>query len=215
MLKNIERDIDPTRPLRILVVDDHTFVAETVVAALSSLFGFNVEIAKSLESALELIQASGRFDVVLLDYYMPDSQALDGLERLMIANGGSVALFSGVASWSVAERALELGACGFIPKTLPLKTVANALRFIADGEIYVPADFILGTNKSVGSNIEMKPREMQVLNLLNEGMQNKEIGREIGVEENIVKMDLKSICRKLGARNRTQAVLVARKHGLL
>jgi DNA-binding NarL/FixJ family response regulator len=108
-----------------------------------------------------------------------------------------------------------MGANGFIPKTLPLKTVAHALRFIAAGEVYVPADVLLRMRTRDDGGLGLKPREMRVLGFLNEGMQNKEIGREIGVEETIVKMDVKSICRKLGVRNRTQAVLAARKHGVV
>lgn len=201
--------------MRVLLVDDHTLLAETVVAALASEGEFEIEIAKDIETAESLIRNSGRFDVVLLDYDLPDTRALEGLERMIQANDGTVALFSGVASWSVVERALAQGACGFIPKTLSLKTVAHALRFIADGETYLPVEFALRMGRSDVGGLGLKPREMRVLGLLNEGMQNKEIGREIGIEETIVKMDVKSICRKLGARNRTQAVLAARKHGLV
>lgn len=206
---------DSNRAIRVLLVDDHTLLAETLVAALSREDGLEIEIAKDIESAETLIHISGRYDVVLLDYDLPDTRALEGLDRVMRANGGHVALFSGVANWSVVERALAQGACGFIPKTLSLKTVALVLRFIADGEIYLPADFALRMGRGDDGGLGLKPREMRVLGLLNEGMQNKEIGREIGIEETIVKMDVKSICRKLGARNRTQAVLAARKHGLV
>ena len=201
--------------VRVLIVDDHRLVAETIVAALSAEVGISVEISVDIDSALERIQQSGRFDVVMLDYDLPGSHSLDGLERVMTANGGGVALFSGVANWNVVERALALGAAGFIPKTLPLKTVAHALRFIASGEVYVPADFAMNMGKSDGNSLGLKPREMKVLEFLNQGMQNKEIGREVGVEETIVKMDVKSICRKLGVRNRTQAVLAAREHRIV
>ncbi len=215
MLDKVETAADSSRIVRVLVVDDHTLVAETVVAALASENGMSIATAKDIESAEGLIQTTGRFDVILLDYDLPDTRALEGLERVMKANSGNVALFSGVANWSVVERALAQGAQGFIPKTLPLKTVAHALRFIADGEVYVPADFALRMGKGDGAGLGLKPREMKVLGFLNEGLQNKEIGREVGIEETIVKMDVKSICRKLGARNRTQAVLAARKLGLV
>jgi DNA-binding NarL/FixJ family response regulator len=215
MPQNAETDRDAGGNIRVLVVDDHTLVAETVVAALASETKATVETARDVETAEDRIRAAGRFDVILLDYDLPDSRALDGLDRVMKANSGGVALFSGVANWSIVERALEMGANGFIPKTLPLKTVAHALRFIAAGEVYVPADVLLRMRTRDDGGLGLKPREMRVLGFLNEGMQNKEIGREIGVEETIVKMDVKSICRKLGVRNRTQAVLAARKHGVV
>lgn len=201
--------------IRALVVDDHTLVAETVVAALSSESGISVETAADIGAAEAMIGERGRYDVILLDYDLPGTQALDGLERIMTANAGGVALFSGVANWTVVERALALGASGFIPKTLPLRTVAHAMRFIADGEVYVPAEYVMRMSRSDAAGLGLKPREMKVLGFLNEGMPNKEIGRQVGVEETIVKMDVKSICRKLGVRNRTQAVLAARKQRIV
>ncbi len=215
MLNRRDGNPETAKIIRVLVVDDHTLVAETVVAALASEGDLAIETAKDIEGAEGLIRASGRFDVVLLDYDLPDARALEGLDRVMTANSGGVALFSGVANLSVVERALARGASGIIPKTLPLKTVAHALRFIADGEVYVPADLLMRIGKGDGAGLGLKPREMKVLSFLNEGFQNKEIGRELGIEETIVKMDVKSICRKLGVRNRTQAVLAAGKLGLV
>lgn len=206
---------DRTRTYRVLVVDDHTLVAETFVSALSHEDMFAVETAKDIATAESMIRANGRYDVVLLDYELPDSRAMEGLARVMQANSGGVALFSGVANRAIVERALAMGAKGFIPKTLPLPTVARALRFIADGEVYVPADFVMNESSPEAAALGLKPRELKILAFLNEGLQNKEIGREVGIEEAIVKMDLKSICRKLGARNRTQAVLAARKLGIV
>lgn len=215
MLDKIELGDNTPKSIRVLVVDDHTLLSETVAAALASYEGLSVDTVKDIQSAEDSILASGRFDVILLDYDLPDVHALEGLERIMRANSGGVALFSGVAHRSVVERALAQGASGFIPKTLSIKTVAHALRFIADGDVFVPADFILRSGKGDAVGLGLKPRELKVLAFLNEGMPNKEIGRELGIEETIVKMDVKSICRKLDVRNRTQAVLAARKHGLV
>lgn len=199
---------------RVLVVDDHVLVAQTVAAALAAGHGFAVQTANDVDSALEMIREHGRFDVVLLDYDVPGMNALDGMRHIMEANKGGVALFSGVASWTMVESAIDLGASGFIPKTLPLKTLGHAVRFIADGEVYLPADYVRQMNRAEDRGFGLKPRETKVLSFLCEGLQNKEIGRELGLAEVIVKMDVKSICRKLGARNRTQAVILARKHGL-
>lgn len=201
--------------LSILVVDDHVLVAETVAAALSSADDVRVKTVEDVDAAVAEIERSGSYDVVLLDYDVPGMNALQGLRRLIEANNGGVALFSGVANWRTVECAIEMGASGFFPKTLPLKTLGHAIRFVADGEVYLPVEYVRHMNKGDGAELGLKPREMRVLAFLGQGMQNKEIGRELGIEEVIVKMDVKSICRKLDARNRTQAVLAAQKHGLL
>jgi len=200
--------------LRVLVVDDHLLVAETVVSALAVEQGFKVDTAPDVETALVAVERAGRYDVVLLDYDVPGMDSLEGMRRLIEANGGRVALFSGVINWMMVQRAIEQGAAGFIPKTLPLKTLGHAIRFISDGEVYLPSDYLHRMSKGEDGGLGLKPREMKVLAFLCEGLQNKEIGRELGMEEVIVKMDVKSICRKLGARNRTQAVIAARKHGI-
>lgn len=199
---------------RVLVVDDHLLVAETVSATLAADGRFVVDTARDVASALEAVGLGDRYDVILLDYEVPGMNALEGLRHLIDANGSGVALFSGVASWTMVEAAMKQGASGFIPKTLPLRTLSHAIRFIADGEAYLPADYVRRVSEGENGGFGLKPRERQVLAYLCEGLQNKEIGRELGLDEVIVKMDVKSICRKFGARNRTQAVIAARKHGL-
>lgn len=201
--------------IRVLVVDDHTLLADTIIASLTSDFGFSVVAALSVDDAQDKIIKEGPFDTVLLDYDVPGMNALEGLRRLIDANNGRVVLFSGVVNRTTVELALDQGAGGFIPKTLPLRTLGHAIRLVADGGVFLPADFIRRNNTGDGHNFGLKPREMRVLALLCEGLQNKEIGREIGLDEVIVKMDVKSICRKLEVRNRTQAVIAAIKHGLL
>jgi two-component system nitrate/nitrite response regulator NarL len=210
---NIEVSNDP-RGTRVLLVDDHSLICETLMVALGADPALDLETASSVDGAHECIAKHGRYDVILLDYEVPGMNGLDGLRKLIAANSGSVALFSGVASRTVVERALDVGASGFIPKTLPLKTLKHAIRFISDGETFVPADFTRQAGWNQGETVGLKPREMKVLGYLCEGLQNKEIGREMDLAETIVKLDVKSICRKLGAKNRTQAVIEARKQGL-
>lgn len=206
-------DLEPSAT-RVLLVDDHEIVCETIALAMAADRGVHFETANNINAAATRIAEAGRFDVILLDYLLPGVEGLEGLRDLIKANDGSVALFSGTANRMVVERALDAGASGFIPKTIPLKSLRNAIRFIADGETFLPAEFMRRTAQSDGESLGMKPREMRVLGLLCEGLQNKEIGRELGIEESTVKLDVKLICRKLGARNRTQAVIEARKRGM-
>jgi two-component system, NarL family, nitrate/nitrite response regulator NarL len=200
--------------VRVLVVDDHSLVAETVVYVLTTMKGFKVDYASDINKAVELIENSGRYDAILLDYDIPGMNVLEGLRRLLALNDGAVAIFSGVISRIMVDQALDAGAAGFIPKTLPLKILSHAIFFIANGEVYVPADYMRNSGDKPDSAPDLKPRELKVLTYLCAGMPNKEIGRELNFPEVIVKLDVKSICKKLGVRNRTQAVIAARKFGI-
>lgn len=214
-MKTLARNAtEPSEDLQILIVDDHSLICETLSAALGSEDGLHAEFASSIDAAFDRISEAERFDIVLLDYEVPGMDGLNGLRRLIDANKGAVALFSGVANRMVVERAIDAGASGFIPKTLPFRTLKHAVRLIAEGELYLPGEFMRRGSDEQGSDLGLKPRELRVLGCLCEGMQNKEIGREIGVEETIIKMDVKSICRKMGARNRTQVVIEAMKRGV-
>ncbi|PZX45717.1 LuxR family two component transcriptional regulator [Roseinatronobacter thiooxidans] len=205
---------EPSGALQLLVVDDHSLICETLSAALDSEDGLHAESVSSVDAAFDRISENGRFDIILLDYDVPGMDGLNGLRRLIDANKGAVALFSGVANRMVVERAIDAGASGFIPKTLPFRTLKHAVRLIAEGELYLPGEFMRRVPDEQSTDLGLKPRELRVLGFLCEGMQNKEIGREIGVEETIIKMDVKSICRKMGARNRTQVVIEAMKRGV-
>lgn len=207
--------VNLTSPLtNVLIVDDHLLVSETLAAGLLAEGGFRLDVVKDLEMACQKIEEHGRYDVVLLDYQIPGVQGLQGLRQLIEANNGGVALFSGVAGWSIVQAAMEQGASGFIPKTSTLRTLVHAIRFIADGEAYFPTELLRRLSGLDGPVLGLKPREFRVLAHLCEGLQNKEIGREVGIDEVIVKMDVKAICRKLGVRNRTEAALAARKLGV-
>ena len=201
--------------IRVLVVDDHLLVGEMIVRSLSLLRGFDAAAVADLDAALAAIESSGRFDVVLLDYDLPGHEGLSVLDKLNTVNAGGVALFSGVAKRSVIDRALQLGAAGFIPKTTHLKTLQHALNLIASGEPYVPLDYMRGGDLVSRTTLDLKPVEVAVAVRLCAGLTNKEIARELDVTEVTVKMHVRSLFGKLGVKNRTQAVLQYQKLGLL
>lgn len=197
--------------LRVLIADDHDLVLDTLDHFLCTQSDLAVATAPTLDAALRLIEAEGPFDVVLLDYQMPGMNGLEGLETALAANNGKVALMSGSSAWPLIERALEVGACGFIPKTLPARSFLSAVRFIASGEVFLPADLVAAGQSAKGLGGNLKPIEMDVLMHLCDGRQNKEIAHALGLTEVTIKMHVKSICGKLGANNRTQAVIVAKR----
>jgi two-component system nitrate/nitrite response regulator NarL len=221
----LEHNVDPllgqpdrlqassTEKVSILVVDDHALVAETMVAALSSVNDFSAVAVEDVKSAIDLIEQVGPFDLILLDYDIPFSEPNVNLSLLTEANRGAVALFSGVAKRHVVERALSAGAVGFVPKTLHLKVLQHAIRLMVDGEIFLPSEFTR-PEKIKDLSILLGEIEIKVLILLSEGKSNKEIARELGSDETVIKMHIRAIFRKLRVTNRTQAVLSAQKLGI-
>ena len=204
--------------MRILIADDHDLLRETLSMFLASEGSIDTALASTLDAALDLIQSEEKFDLIMLDYNMPGMAGLNGLKRAMEASGGTpVALMSGIASRSVAEEALSFGAAGFVPKTLAAKTLVNAVRFMAMGEKYAPIDFMTADDPTVAPNPlaqKLSRRELQVLEGLSKGKSNKEIARDLDLQEPTIKLHVKTLYRKIGAANRTQAALIAKEEGL-
>ena len=204
--------------MRILIADDHDLLRETLSMFLASEGSIDTALASTLDAALDLIHSEEKFDLIMLDYNMPGMAGLNGLKRAMEASGGSpVALMSGIASRSVAEEALAFGAAGFVPKTLAAKTLVNAVRFMAMGEKYAPIDFMTADDPTVAPNPlaqKLSRRELQVFEGLSKGKSIKEIARDLDLQEPTIKLHVKTLYRKIGAANRTQAALIAKEEGL-
>ncbi|MFW2542413.1 response regulator [Primorskyibacter sp. 2E107] len=199
--------------MRILVADDHDLVRETIAAYFDASDIDEVMTVASLDEAVRAAEETGTFDLVLLDYSMPGMNGLDGLAEMRQANQGRpVAILSGTASPSVADAALKAGAQGFIPKTLAARSLLTAARFMAAGEVYAPLEFMRGRDQASGT---LTRREMDVLRGICEGKANKEIARSLDLQEVTVKLHVKTLSRKLEARNRTHAAMIARDRGLL
>jgi DNA-binding NarL/FixJ family response regulator len=148
---------------------------------------------------------------------MPGMNGLDGLKKaLTMQDGIRVALVSGEATKQIAEEALEAGAAGFVPKSLPAKSFVNAVKFMAMGEQYAPIDFMTAVEESPTNPLAEKltERELQVLKGLTVGKSNKEFARDLDIQEPTVKVHVKTLYRKVGAANRTQAAMIAREAGL-
>ncbi|WP_298836697.1 response regulator transcription factor [uncultured Roseobacter sp.] len=203
--------------MRVLIADDHELVLDTIVAFVEAAGGIEVVTAPDFHAAKDHIENQPPFDLVLLDLNMPGMNGLEGLKTAIDMEGASrVALLTGEAGRDVAERALAAGAAGFVPKTLPAKSLVNAIRFMAMGEQYLPAGFMAAADKESDHPLAKKltQREMQVLKGLTEGKSNKEIARDLDLSEPTIKLHVKTLYRKVGASNRTQAALTAREAGL-
>lgn len=204
--------------MRVLIADDHVLVRDAIAAFVEASGDIVADTANDLDDAITQIQSQGRYDLVLLDYRMPGMAGLEGLYKALHKNGAkTVALMSGDTTPGIAEQAVEAGAIGFLPKTIGAKSLVHAIRFMAMGEVFVPHDVLreaqIAPSHALAETLTM--REMDALAALTRGLSNKEIARELGVQEVTVKLHVKSICRKLDVRNRTQAALTAKDLGLV
>ncbi|THD75024.1 response regulator transcription factor [Thalassobius vesicularis] len=199
----------------ILIADDHELVRETIATFLRNAAGFEITQCADFSGALAKITANGPYDLVLVDYTMPGMSLPEGMNALIDANmPNPVAMLSGTASADVARRVLESGARGFLPKTMAPETLVSAVRHILAGDTYTPRQF-LEADPANPDAPQLTPRERDVLRGLCDGKSNKEIARDLDLQEVTIKLHVKTLSRKLNARNRTHAAMLGRDMDLI
>ncbi len=203
--------------LRVLIADDHRLISEAVANLLVSDGGFSVELVDSFDLVIKALSQTTPFDLVLLDLKMPGMIGLESVRQIVKAAGKSqVVLFTGEVDRHFLDNALESGVRGLIPKTMPLQALVSVLQLVNSGQVFVPMQEIGRNDKSGQSgNHNLSDKELFVLRLAAEGLTNKEIARDLGTTEVTIKMHMRSICKKLGARNRAHAAIISRERALL
>lgn len=208
--------------MNILLADDHDLLRDVVASYLEQLdLDFKVHHARTLDEAIAVAAAVPVLDLILLDIDMPGMDGLSGLDRMRELNPNTaVAILSGLSEPANIVEALRRGAAGFIPKSLGARAMVRALQLILAGERYVPSVVVdevnarLATPAGEGMQpadrvVALTTEEETVLRLLKEGASNKEIARSLNVQEYTVKYYMRGLFKKLGAKNRTHAVIIA------
>jgi DNA-binding NarL/FixJ family response regulator len=202
--------------MKLIIADDHELVRDALDVLLVH-FSADSEVlhAADFPGALELVKANEDTDLVLMDVYMPGMEDLAGLAELHRRFPElPVVMMSGRISQEDVRRAFDLGARGFIPKTLKGKALISVLELVLNGVRFVP-DIMLGAaSPKAKPEFDLSPREIEVLDQLAKGLSNKVIARELEIEETTVKLHLRSLFKKLGVNNRTEAVIVAKDSGM-
>ena len=204
----------------ILVADDHPLFREALRGAVArTLPDARLCEACDTNSLYGLVEAEPDADLLLLDLNMPGAHGFSALVHLRALHPQlPVVVVSAREEPSVMRRALDHGAMGFIPKSADAAAIGTALRTVLEGERWAPEAALRATpaadatERDIARRVsELTPQQFRVLQMLGSGLLNKQIGYELGVSEATIKAHMSAILRKLGATNRTQAILLAGK----
>lgn len=207
--------------MRLLFADDHPMFLDAVREHLGRAFpDIEIQAASNLDEVTAKLSGKGKYDLVVLDFSMPGMDGTEGVKRLRDAYPDlAIAVTSGVAKTRDVKTVLDLGAHGYLPKTLTGSAYAGALRVIAEGGTYVPVETMQALAAEAADrkvNAEgLTPREMEVLEGIADGKPNKQIARDLEIHEVTVKLHARSIFKKIGVQNRSQAAVTARERGLV
>jgi DNA-binding NarL/FixJ family response regulator len=203
----------------LVIADDHPLFRGALREAVTGLFG-RAEVAEAgtFEEVSELLERGGDVDLILLDLRMPGVRGFSGLMYLRAQYPSlPIVVVSATDDPAVIRRCIDFGASGFIPKTLGIEALRQAIARVLQGEVWTPPDVDL-TRQSDGEITAMiarlstlTPQQVRVLMMLSGGLLNKQIAYELGVSEATVKAHVSAILQKLGVESRTQAVIAAGK----
>ncbi|MFC4258366.1 response regulator [Marinobacter lacisalsi] len=200
----------------IIIADDHPLfraaLRQAVSQAVPEADVAEVESIKALQAAVEQKPDA---DLVLLDLNMPGAHGFSGLVFMRGQYPGlPVVVVSGTEDLQVMRRSIDYGASGFIPKSAPLPEITDAIQAVLEGDLWLPEGVADKLERMQTENTDfserlasLTPQQFRVLGMLAEGMLNKQIAYDLDVSEATIKAHITAVFRKLGVRNRTQAVI--------
>ncbi|MCI0446386.1 response regulator transcription factor [bacterium] len=204
-----------TQSIKIMIVDDHPVVREGLSRIIVSESG--MEVIAEAETGAEALKQYRKLrpDIVLLDMRMPEMTGIQTIEaiRKEFSNARIIVL----STYDLEEDiylSLQAGARGYILKDSPRNELLASIRRVHAGERVIPPTIATRLAERIGGN-ELTAREFEVLKLIVNGKSNKQIGDDLGISEGTVKSHVNNILDKLGVTDRTQAVSVALKRGIV
>jgi DNA-binding NarL/FixJ family response regulator len=203
------------KKIRVLCIDDHPTVLDGLTAILN--LQPNMEVAAAATNGREGLQQFRdlRPDVVLVDLRLPDMSGFEVIERIIAeAPHARIIVLSSHEGDVDIRRALDAGAQGYIVKGMVREELLDAIRSVNAGKKRLPAAVAQTLAEHISGDM-VSSREIQVLSLITAGRRNKEIAHELSIAEDTVKMHVKNILSKLQASDRTEAVTIALRRGII
>jgi len=203
------------RSIRILSVDDHPLLREGIAVLIEN--QPDMHLVAQAATGREAIQQFRQHqpDVTLMDLRLPDISGIDAL--IAIRNDypdACVVMLTTFEGDVEIQRALEAGARGYLLKTTPAKELVEAIRQAHAGKKRIPPEVAAQLAEHMGEDA-LTPREVEILQHLAGGNRNKDIGDRLFISEETVKVHIKHIMEKLGASDRTQAVAIGVRRGII
>jgi len=202
-------------PIRVLIVDDHFLLREGVASLIGQMDG--VELVGQAENGQQAIEQFLRLrpDVTLMDLQMPVLGGIDAMVAIRsLQPGATVLVLTTYKGDAQVGRALRAGAAGYLLKGTLRLDLHDAIVAVHAGQQYLPPE-VAQELAAYADCDALSGRELDVLRLVAEGNSNRAVGDQLSIKEETVKAHMSTVLAKLGARDRTHAVTIALRRGIL